>query len=123
MRFLDGIAIGGMLPIAWALNIEFVPKRMRATIITVIMMGVQPRQRDIWPAHQLDRRPIRPRAASVLAGKASIWPAARGTLVVALALALWLPESMRFLVTKGLKPQLVVKTLRRLDPQDRHRPE
>ena len=28
-----------MLPLAWALNIEFVPVRMRSTIVTIIMMG------------------------------------------------------------------------------------
>jgi len=39
LRFLDGVAIGGMLPLAWALNIEFVPARMRSTIVTIIMMG------------------------------------------------------------------------------------
>ena len=36
LRFLDGLAIGGMLPLAWALNIEFVPVRMRSTIVTII---------------------------------------------------------------------------------------
>ena len=39
LRFLDGLALGGMLPLAWALNIEFVPARMRSTIVTIIMMG------------------------------------------------------------------------------------
>ncbi len=39
LRFVDGFAIGGMLPLAWALNIEFVPVRMRSTIVTIIMMG------------------------------------------------------------------------------------
>ena len=37
--FLDGLALGGMLPLAWALNIEFVPGRMRSTVVTVIMVG------------------------------------------------------------------------------------
>src|SRR6202050_2775961 len=39
LRFLDGLALGGMLPLAWALNIEFVPSRMRSSVVTVIMMG------------------------------------------------------------------------------------
>jgi MFS transporter, AAHS family, 4-hydroxybenzoate transporter len=30
LRFLDGIAIGGMLPLSWALNIEYAPKRFRS---------------------------------------------------------------------------------------------
>jgi len=39
MRFVNGLALGGLLPLAWALNIEFVPKRMRATVVTIIMVG------------------------------------------------------------------------------------
>jgi AAHS family 4-hydroxybenzoate transporter-like MFS transporter len=39
LRFLDGIAIGGMLPLSWALNIEYAPKRFRSTIVTVVMVG------------------------------------------------------------------------------------
>ena len=39
LRFLDGIAIGGMLPLSWALNIEFAPKRYRSTIVTTVMVG------------------------------------------------------------------------------------
>jgi AAHS family 4-hydroxybenzoate transporter-like MFS transporter len=30
LRLLDGIAIGGLLPLCWALNIEYVPRRYRS---------------------------------------------------------------------------------------------
>jgi len=108
LRFLDGFAIGGMLPLAWALNIEFVPVRMRSTIVTVIMMGYS--------------------FGTAVAGPMTNWIAPTygwqgvyvagglGTLLCAVALWLRLPESIRFLVTKGLRPDLVVATLRRLDP-------
>jgi AAHS family 4-hydroxybenzoate transporter-like MFS transporter len=39
-----------------------------------------------------------------------------GTLICAAALWGKLPESIRFLVTKGLKPECVVRTLRQMDP-------
>ena len=39
LRLANGIPLGGMLPLAWALNTEYVPKRYRATIVTIIMMG------------------------------------------------------------------------------------
>lgn len=39
LRFLNGFALGAMLPLCWALNIEFVPKRYRASVITIIMVG------------------------------------------------------------------------------------
>jgi hypothetical protein len=40
LRLVDGVALGGMLPLAWALNIEYAPKRYRSTIVTVIMIGL-----------------------------------------------------------------------------------
>jgi len=33
LRFLDGLAIGGALPLAWALNVEFIPSKLRATVV------------------------------------------------------------------------------------------
>jgi AAHS family 4-hydroxybenzoate transporter-like MFS transporter len=108
LRFLDGFAIGGMLPLAWALNIEFVPVRMRSTIVTIIMMGYSfgtavagPMTNFIAPKYGWQ--------GVYLAGGV-------GTLICSVALWLRLPESIRFLVTKGLNPALVARTLRRLDP-------
>jgi MFS transporter, AAHS family, 4-hydroxybenzoate transporter len=109
LRFLDGLALGGMLPLAWALNIEFVPVRMRSTIVTIIMMGYSfgtfvAAPMTNWIAPRYGWQGV------YVAGGA-------GTLLCAAALWLKLPESVRFLVTKGLKPALVAKTLRRMDPQ------
>jgi AAHS family 4-hydroxybenzoate transporter-like MFS transporter len=108
LRFLDGFAIGGMLPIAWALNIEFVPKKMRSTVVTVIMMGYS--------------------AGASLAGPVTVWLAPHfgwegvfvfggGCTLVCACLLLWgLPESVRFLTTKQTRPDLIAKTLNQLDP-------
>jgi AAHS family 4-hydroxybenzoate transporter-like MFS transporter len=108
MRFLNGLAIGGLLPLAWALNIEFVPKRVRATVVTVIMVGYSvgsalagPLTNALAPEHGW--------GAVYLAG-------GLGALVCAAALGLWLPESIRFLVLKQRRPAAIVQTLRRLDP-------
>lgn len=108
LRFLDGLAIGGMLPLAWALNIEFVPHRMRGTVVAVIMMGYTlgsagsaPLTNLIAPHHGWE-------GVYLFGGV--------GTLVCAAALFLFLPESVRFLVAKGLKPDQVARTLKRVDP-------
>jgi AAHS family 4-hydroxybenzoate transporter-like MFS transporter len=108
MRFLNGLALGGLLPLAWALNIEFVPKRMRATVVTIIMVGYSfgsamaaPLTNFIAPSHGWE--------GVYLAG-------GLGTLVCALALWLWLPESVRFLAVSGRRPDVLARTLRRLDP-------
>ncbi len=108
LRFVDGLAIGGMLPIAWALNIEFVPKRMRSTVVAIILVGYSlgnasagPLTNWIAPSHGWQ-------GVYVVGGLL--------TLSCAGALALGLPESVHFLVSRNLKPELVVATLKRLGP-------
>jgi AAHS family 4-hydroxybenzoate transporter-like MFS transporter len=108
LRFLDGFAIGGMLPLAWALNIEYVPGKMRSTVVTIIMMGYS--------------------LGTAIAGPVTVWLAPTygwegvfifggvGTLVCAVGLLLWLPESVRFLASKGQKPEVIAATLNKLDP-------
>jgi AAHS family 4-hydroxybenzoate transporter-like MFS transporter len=108
LRFFDGLAIGGMLPLAWALNIEFVPVRMRSTIVTIIMMG--------YSFGTAVAAPMTNWIAPHYGWQGVYVAGGLGTLLCALALWLKLPESVRFLVTKGLKPDLVAKTLRRMDP-------
>ena len=39
LRFCVGVIAGGMLPLTWALNIEYAPRRYRATVVTLIMIG------------------------------------------------------------------------------------
>jgi AAHS family 4-hydroxybenzoate transporter-like MFS transporter len=108
LRFFDGLALGGMLPLAWALNIEFVPSRMRSTVVTVIMVGYSlgaaiagPMTNWIAPHHGWQ--------GVYLAGGI-------GTLFCAAALWIGLPESIRFLVLKAERPDLVRRTLHRIDP-------
>jgi AAHS family 4-hydroxybenzoate transporter-like MFS transporter len=108
LRFLDGFAIGGMLPLAWALNIEYVPGKFRSTVVTVIMMGYS--------------------LGTALAGPATVWLAPQfgwegvfvfgglGTLICAALLWRGLPESVRFLASKGRRPEVIAATLNRLDP-------
>ena len=108
LRFFDGLAIGGMLPLAWALNIEFVPNKIRATIVAIIMMGFSLGSAGAAPLTNL--------IAPTYGWEGVYFFGGAGTLLVAAALAIWLPESPRFLVSKGLKPEVVVKTFRRLDP-------
>jgi len=108
LRFLDGFAIGGMLPLAWALNIEYVPAKMRSTVVTVIMMGYS--------------------LGTAMAGPVTVWLAPTWgwegvfvfggvcTLICAVGLLLWLPESIRFLASKGQKPEVIAATLNKIDP-------
>jgi MFS transporter, AAHS family, 4-hydroxybenzoate transporter len=112
LRFIDGLPLGGMLPLAWALNIEYVPKRYRATIVTVIMMGYS--------------------LGTALGGPIAIWLIPKfgwkSVFVFGGAFSLFcagilfaiLPESIRFLVSKGLSAdrirQRIAPILRRIAP-------
>ena len=106
-----------MLPLAWALNIEYAPKRFRSTVVTVVMIGYS--------------------VGIALAGPTANWLipqyswqslfAVGGTLslVGAFALVLLLPESARFLASKGLASrERVAISLSRLTgeavPEDAH---
>jgi AAHS family 4-hydroxybenzoate transporter-like MFS transporter len=110
LRFFDGIAAGGMLPLAWALNIEYASKRYRATIVTLVMIGYS--------------------LGISLGGPVANWLIPRfgwqavfvfgGTLSLAAAavLVFMLPESVRFLTSAGGKAEDIARILRRLAPHE-----
>jgi len=108
MRFLNGLAIGGILPLAWALNIEFVPKRIRSTVVTIIMVGYSAGVAGAGPLTNV-LAPLHGWQGVYVAGGV-------GTLLCTVMLWLWLPESIRFLVVSGRRRAAVVRSLQRLDP-------
>jgi AAHS family 4-hydroxybenzoate transporter-like MFS transporter len=109
LRFVDGLAIGGMLPLAWALNIEFVPAHVRATVVTTIMMGYSVGTSSAGPLTNL--------LAPTHGWQAVFMVGGVGTIVCAVALLFFLPESVRFLVSRQFKLPLAVRTLKRVDPR------
>src|SRR3984957_18227588 len=108
LRLIDGFPLGGMLPLAWALNIEYAPKRYRATIVTVIMMGYS--------------------LGTALGGPIAIWLIPKfgwkSVFVFGGAFSLFcagilfaiLPESIRFLASKGLGAGRIGPIVRRIAP-------
>jgi MFS transporter, AAHS family, 4-hydroxybenzoate transporter len=111
LRLITGIPLGGMLPLAWALNMEYVPKRYRSTVVTVIMMGFSMGTGfggpiAVWLIPKMGWQ-----AVFVLGGIASL-----GCAVI---LALVLPESIRFLAGKGRQPGRIASILNRIEPGQR----
>ncbi|MGH9715346.1 MAG: MFS transporter [Candidatus Acidiferrales bacterium] len=105
IRFFQGIGTGGLLPLAWALNIDFVPRGYQSTVVTVLMLGYT--------------------FGDSFAGPLSIWFAGYGwpsvflfggfaALVVTALLWFLLPESIKFLVNKAKRPDLIAKLARQL---------
>jgi AAHS family 4-hydroxybenzoate transporter-like MFS transporter len=108
MRLAVGIGTGGMLPLSWALNIEYAPKRFRSSIVTLVMLGYS--------------------AGISLGGPIALWLIPRYgwqsvfvfggvlSLIAGIALIALLPESIRFLVTRGRNAGSITATLRRIEP-------
>jgi MFS transporter, AAHS family, 4-hydroxybenzoate transporter len=106
LRFLTGIGVGGLMPTSIALTAEYAPKRIRATVVAVMFLG--------FPlgagAGGFIGAAIIPRfgwqAMFVLGGALPL---------ILLPIAFFaLPESIRFLVTRGRRPDQVAALLNRL---------
>jgi AAHS family 4-hydroxybenzoate transporter-like MFS transporter len=109
LRFIDGLPLGGMLPLAWALNTEYAPKRYRSTIVTVIMMGYSLGTGLGGPIAVWLIPKIGWKGVFVVGGAVS--------LLCALVLYKVLPESIRFLASKGRSPERIAEIVRRIEPQ------
>jgi len=107
LRLLGGLAIGGLLAPAWSLNIEAMPMSLRATSVTIIMLGFS--------------------LGSAAAGQVSnfispvygwhmvFFVCGAATLVLAVVLQFTLPESARWMVAKGKPAEKILPMLERFD--------
>lgn len=108
LRFFAGIGIGGLLPTTIALNAEFAPARVRATMIILMFTGVTfggavpgPVAAWLMPTY----------GWQVLFFVGGVFP-----LLAAIAVALWLPESIKFLVLETNRRADIVKIVSALSP-------
>ena len=107
VRFFTGLAIGGLGANTLALNAEFAPKRVRATLMIVMFTGITLGAAipgaigpSLIPAHGWQ-------ALFLIGG---VTP-----LVMAGVSALFLPESIKFLVARGKSAARIADTLRGLN--------
>jgi AAHS family 4-hydroxybenzoate transporter-like MFS transporter len=110
LRFFAGIGIGGLLPNVIALNAEYAPKRYRATMIIVMFTGYplgtgSPGLLTAWLVPQY--------GWTIL-----FWIGGVVPIVAAVAVFLWMPESLKYLVVKyGRRAEAeVVALLARVKP-------
>jgi MFS transporter, AAHS family, 4-hydroxybenzoate transporter len=109
LRFLNGIALGGALPLTWALSIEYVPKRYRATVVTLIMLGYTLGVATAGPISVALIPKFGWPAVFIFGGVASIISA--GLLLVSL------PESLRFLATHAGRRERILRIIHKLAPE------
>lgn len=108
LRFVTGLGLGGAMPNAITLTSEYCPEGRRSFLVTLMFCGFT--------------------LGSALGGVAAAqliadygWRSVLvlgGVLPLALAPVLWLalPESVRFLVARGERPERIAATLRRVAP-------
>jgi MFS transporter, AAHS family, 4-hydroxybenzoate transporter len=111
LRPIQGLAIGGLLPLAWALNIEYVPRGYRSTVVTLVMLGYTFGSSSAGPVTVWLVPRYGWRSVFVVGGCAAL--VATGALVLAL------PESIKYLVNKNASPERIAEYARRLggDPR------
>ncbi|MGH6980753.1 MAG: MFS transporter, partial [Stellaceae bacterium] len=108
LRFFVGLGLGGLLPNVIALNAEFAPKRLRATLVIVMFCGITfggslPAFTSIVFIADYGWRIL-------------FWIG--GLLPILMAVLVWLlmPESIKFLVVNRKPRERIVSVLRALSP-------
>ncbi|HTH98053.1 MAG TPA: MFS transporter [Stellaceae bacterium] len=109
LRFLTGIGLGGMLPNITALNAEFAPKRLRATLTVLMFLGVP--AGSAMPA-------VVVAAVHGSSWQTLYWVGGIVPLVLAAVVYFWLPESLKFLTLRQTPKSRAIlqRTVRRVRP-------
>jgi MFS transporter, AAHS family, 4-hydroxybenzoate transporter len=134
LRFIGGLAIGGLLAPAWSINIESMPPGYKARAVTIIMLGFSFGGAAAGQVTNFFASPDYPYAAMQAAGALPAFLPGAGwhmvffvcgaaTGLLALVLVFTMPESARWLVAKGKPAYLVVPLLKRFDPDARFDPQ
>src|SRR5262249_13142505 len=108
MRFLTGVGLGGAMPNIIALTSEYAPKAKRATLVTLMFCG--------FPLGAVLGGLISAQLMSKYGWPIVFYMGGVLPLVLLPFLALWLPESIRYLVARGTAHERPLAILRRLDP-------
>ena len=109
VRFLNGVALGGALPLTWALGVEYVPTRYRATAVTLIMLGYGIGVATAGPVSVVLLPRFGWQAIFIFGGLTS--------LLATAALWAFLPESLRFLAARGADTARLARVVRWVDPK------
>ncbi len=109
LRFAAGLALGGAIPLTWALGTEYVATRYRATMVTLIMLG--------YGLGVSAAGPISVALIPRLGWLAVFTFGGAASLVAAMLLVAVLPESLRFLAASGRRADLLARAVRALAPE------
>jgi AAHS family 4-hydroxybenzoate transporter-like MFS transporter len=111
-RLLTGIGLGGAMPNIIALTAEYAPERNRATLITLMFCG--------FPLGAVLGGAISAPIIGAFGWQAVFVMGGILPLLLAVVLALALPESIRFLVGSGADARRIAAIVSRIDPAHRY---
>ena len=107
-RFLTGLGLGGAMPNIVALTSEYAPKRMRALLIAIMFCG--------FPLGSTIGGLISAPLIAAFGWQAVFVVGGVLPLLTLIVLLAWLPESIRYLLTRDVADVRIAKLLARLDP-------
>jgi MFS transporter, AAHS family, 4-hydroxybenzoate transporter len=107
-RFCAGLGLGGATPAFLAMGAELAPKRLRDVFVTVLFAS--------FPAGGLVGSLTSAWVIPAFGWQAVFYIGAVAPIVIAVILAIWLPESVRFLLARNIRQDEVRRTLERIMP-------
>ncbi len=107
-RFLAGLGLGGVTPAFLAMGAELAPKRLRDVFVTVLFAS--------FPGGGLIGSLTSAWVIPTFGWRSVFYIGAVAPLVIAAILAIWLPESIRFLLARNIRQDEVRRTLERIMP-------
>jgi MFS transporter, AAHS family, 4-hydroxybenzoate transporter len=107
-RFCTGLGLGGVTPAFLAMGAELAPKRLRDVFVTVLFAS--------FPGGGLIGSITSAWVIPNFGWQSVFYIGAVAPLIVAVVLAIWLPESIRFLLARNMRQDEVRRTLERIMP-------
>jgi MFS transporter, AAHS family, 4-hydroxybenzoate transporter len=107
-RFFAGLGLGGVTPAFLAMGAELAPKRLRDVFVTVLFAS--------FPGGGFIGSLTSAWVIPTFGWQAVFYIGAVAPLVIAIILTIWLPESIRFLLARGIRRDEVRRTLEKIMP-------
>lgn len=108
LRFATGLFIGGAMPLVWALVTEFAPTRLRSTSVVIVMVGYSLGAASGGPLSNALIPDLGWGSVFLVGGIAS--------LIMLIFVALFLPESVKFLAERDFAQDRIIPIVRRFSP-------
>jgi AAHS family 4-hydroxybenzoate transporter-like MFS transporter len=108
IRFLTGVGLGGAMPSFISLASEYVPRRLRSLLVTILWAG--------FPLGGVIGGVLASFLIPAAGWQSIFYVGGIAPLVLACGLAVALPESLGFLVARGTRPEVVRRIVEQISP-------